>query len=150
MTAKQDEIILLIEDNPDDIELAMRAFRKNKIANKFVIAHDGAEALDYLLCQGAYADRDIKNKPRLILLDLKLPKISGLQVLEKIRSEESIKLTPVVILTSSKEEQDLANGYKFGANSYVRKPINFNDFVEAVRNIGLYWLLINEPPPDCR
>jgi two-component system response regulator len=146
---RHDETILLIEDNPDDIELAMRAFRKNNIANKFVIANDGVEALDYLLCQGAYTDRDIKNKPRLILLDLKLPKISGLQVLEKIRNEESTKFIPVVILTSSKEEQDLVNGYKFGANSYVRKPINFNDFVEAVRNIGLYWLLINEPPPDC-
>jgi two-component system, response regulator len=144
----KDEIILLIEDNPDDIELALRAFRKNKIANNVVVAHDGVEALDYLFCRGAYANRNLKDMPRLILLDLKLPKIDGLQVLEKIRSSEATKLTPVVILTSSKEEQDLIQSYQTGANSYVRKPIDFNAFVEAVRNIGLYWLLINEPPPD--
>ena len=144
----KDEIILLIEDNPDDVELALRAFRKNKIANNVVVARDGVEALDYLFCRGSYADRNIKNTPRLILLDLKLPKIDGLQVLEKIRASEATKLTPVVILTSSKEEQDLVQSYQGGANSYVRKPIDFNAFVEAVRNIGLYWLLINEPPPD--
>jgi two-component system response regulator len=144
----KDETILLVEDNPDDIELAMRAFRKNHIANKFIVAHDGVEALDYLFCHGAYAGRDITDKPRLILRDLKLPKIDGLQVLERLRAEESTKYLPVVILTSSKEEHDLVQGYRCGANSYVRKPIDFNAFVEAVRNIGLYWLLINEPPPD--
>jgi two-component system response regulator len=144
----EDENILLVEDNPDDIELAMRAFRKNKIANNVIVAHDGVEALDYLFCRGAHAGRNIKKTPRLILLDLKLPKIDGLQVLEQIRNNAATKLTPVVILTSSKEEQDLLQSYQTGANSYVRKPIDFNTFVEAVRNIGLYWLLINEPPPD--
>ena len=142
------ETILLIEDNPDDIELTMRAFRKNNIANNMVVARDGVEALDYLFCRGTYAERNIKDIPRLILLDLKLPKMDGLQVLECLRSEEYTKLVPIVILTSSREEQDLISGYKYGANSYVRKPINFNEFVDAVRNIGLYWLLINEPPPD--
>jgi len=145
---ERNETILLVEDNPDDIELTERAFRKNKIANNLVVAHDGIEALDYLFCKGAYAERDIKDIPRLILLDLKLPKMDGLQVLEHLRSDGYNKLVPVVILTSSKEEQDLISGYKCGANSYVRKPINFNEFVDAVRNIGLYWLLINEPPPD--
>jgi two-component system response regulator len=144
----KDQDILLVEDNPDDVELAMRAFRKNKIANKVVVARDGVEALDYLFCRGAFTNREPKETPRLILLDLKLPKIDGLQVLEKIRSTKATRLTPVVILTSSKEEQDLLQSYRNGANSYVRKPIDFNAFVEAVRNIGLYWLLINEPPPD--
>jgi CheY-like chemotaxis protein len=146
--AARDETILLVEDNPDDVELTMRAFRKNNIANNVVVAHDGVEALDYLFGRGAYADRNIKDTPRLILLDLKLPKLDGLQVLGHLRAEESTKLTPVVILTSSKEEQDLISGYKLGANSYVRKPVDFNKFVEAVHHIGLYWLLINEPPPD--
>jgi two-component system response regulator len=141
------ETILLIEDNPDDIELTKRAFRKNNIANELAITHDGIEALDYLFCRGAYTKRNIKDTPRLILLDLKLPKLNGLQVLEQLRANVNTKLIPVVILTSSKEEQDLINGYRNGANSYVRKPINFNDFVEAMRQIGLYWLLINEPPP---
>jgi CheY-like chemotaxis protein len=142
-----EEIILLVEDNPDDVELTKRAFRKNNIANSLVVAHDGVEALDYLFCRGAHADRNIKDCPRLILLDLNLPKMDGLQVLEQMRANESTKLVPVVILTSSKEEQDLISGYKSGANSYVRKPVDFNHFVEAVRHIGLYWLLINEPPP---
>jgi two-component system response regulator len=141
----RDETILLVEDNPDDVELTIRAFRKNNIANNVVVARDGVEALDYLLCQGTYAERDIKECPRLILLDLKLPKVDGLQVLERLRANEDTKLVPVVILTSSKEEQDLVSGYQSGANSYVRKPVDFNKFVEAVRQIGLYWLLINEP-----
>jgi len=145
---ERDETILLVEDNPDDVELTLRAFHKNNIANNVVIARDGVEALDYLFCQGAYADRIIKDTPRLILLDLKLPKLDGLQVLERLRADERSKLIPVVILTSSKEEQDLISSYKSGANSYVRKPVDFNRFVEAVRQIGLYWLLINEPPPD--
>jgi len=144
--AIRDEVILLVEDNPDDVELTMRAFRKNNIANNVVVARDGVEALDYLFCQGAFADRDARDAPRLILLDLKLPKLDGLQVLERLRADERTRLTPVVILTSSKEEQDLVSGYKTGANSYVRKPVDFNQFVEAVRHIGLYWLLINEPP----
>ena len=140
------ETILLVEDNPDDVELTLRAFRKNNIANNTVIVHDGAEALDYLFGTGDYTDRDIHDTPRIILLDLKLPKLNGLQVLERLRADERTKLTPVVILTSSKEEQDLIRGYKSGANSYVRKPVDFNQFVEAVRHIGLYWLLINESP----
>lgn len=145
--AIQDETILLVEDNPDDVELTMRAFRKNNIANNMVVARDGVEALDYLFCQGDYAGRDIKDRPRLILLDLKLPKLDGLQVLERLRADEHTKLVPVVILTSSKEEHDLVSGYRSGANSYVRKPVDFNKFVEAVRQIGLYWLLINESVP---
>jgi two-component system response regulator len=144
----KDETILLVEDNPDDVELTMRAFRKNNIANNVVIARDGVEALDYLFCMGAYTERDIKDTPRLILLDLKLPKLDGLQVLERLRADKYTRLIPVVILTSSKEEQDLISSYKTGANSYVRKPVDFNRFVEAVRQIGLYWLLINESPPD--
>jgi two-component system response regulator len=144
----RDETILLVEDNPDDVELTMRAFRKNNIANIITVARDGVEALDYLFCRGAYTDRNIKDTPRLILLDLKLPKMDGLQVLESLRANDFTKLIPVVILTSSKEEHDLISGYKSGANSYVRKPVDFNQFLEAVRNIGLYWLLINEPPPD--
>jgi two-component system response regulator len=138
------ETILLVEDNPDDVELTLRAFRKNNIANNVVVAHDGVEALDYLFCQGIYAERKTSEMPRLILLDLKMPRMDGLHVLERLRADERTRLTPVVILTSSKEEQDLTNSYKSGANSYVRKPVDFNEFLEAVRNIGLYWLLINE------
>ena len=141
-----DETILLVEDNPDDVDLTMRAFKKNNIANNVVVAQDGVEALDYLFGKGAYAHRDTNDMPRIILLDLKLPKLNGLQVLERLRDDERTKLTPVVILTSSKEEQDLIRGYKSGANSYVRKPVDFNQFVDAVRHIGLYWLLINETP----
>ena len=140
------ETILLVEDNPDDVELTMRAFRKNNIANHMVVTRDGVEALDYLFCRGDYADRNERDNPRLILLDLKLPKLNGLQVLESLRADERTKLIPVVILTSSKEEQDLISGYQIGANSYVRKPVDFNQFVDAVRHIGLYWLLINESP----
>lgn len=140
------ETILLVEDNPDDVELTLRAFKKNRIANKVVVVHDGVEALDYLFGTGVHASRDANDKPRVILLDLKLPKVDGLQVLKRLRADERTKLTPVVILTSSKEEQDLVSGYKSGANSYVRKPVDFNQFVEAVRQIGLYWLLINEIP----
>jgi two-component system, response regulator len=142
--------ILLVEDNPDDIELTLRAFRKNNIANDLAITRDGAEALDYLFCQGAHCQRDIEDMPRLILLDLNLPKLDGLQVLGRLRADERTRLLPVVILTSSKEEQDLVSGYHLGANSYVRKPVDFNEFVEAVRQIGLYWLLINEIPANTR
>ena len=143
-----DGTILLVEDNPDDIELTMRAFRKNNIANATAIVRDGAEALDYLFCRGAYSHRDIMDLPRLILLDLNLPKLDGLQVLERLRADERTRLVPVVILTSSKEEQDMIRGYRHGANSYVRKPVDFNAFVDAVHQIGLYWLLINEMPPS--
>ena len=140
------ETILLVEDNPDDVELLLRALRKNNIANSIAITRDGAEALDYLFATGKYTDRNANETPRIILLDLKLPKLNGLQVLERIRADERTVLTPVIILTSSKEEQDLISGYKSGANSYVRKPVDFNEFVDAVRQIGLYWLLINETP----
>lgn len=143
---KTGETILLVEDNPDDIELLMRALRKNNIANDITVTRDGAEALDYLFGSGKYTDRDTSITPRIILLDLKMPKLNGLQVLERVRADERTALTPVIILTSSKEEQDLISGYKSGANSYVRKPVDFNEFVEAVRQIGLYWLLINESP----
>jgi CheY-like chemotaxis protein len=143
---RRDETILLVEDNPDDVELTMRAFRKNNIANNVAVARDGVEALDYLFGRGPYAGRNTTETPRLILLDLKMPRMDGLHVLEHLRADERTKLTPVVILTSSKEEQDLVNSYKSGANSYVRKPIDFSQFLEAVRQIGLYWLLINESP----
>jgi two-component system response regulator len=145
-----DVLILLVEDNPDDEALALRALKKNNIGNRVVVVHDGAEALDFLFCTNAYADRDPHDLPQLILLDLKLPKVEGLEVLRRIRRDERTHLLPVVILTSSREEQDLVEGYKSGANSYVRKPIDFTEFVEAVRQLGLYWLVLNEGPPDKR
>lgn len=139
--------ILLVEDNPDDVELTMRAFRQNNIKNEIIVANDGVEALDYLFGAGKYEGRDLNDKPALILLDLKLPKIDGLEVLRKVRADERTSLLPVVILTSSKEEQDILRGYTLGTNSYVRKPIDFNEFSKAVGFLGLYWLLINETPP---
>lgn len=142
----RDETILLVEDNPDDVELTMRAFRKNKIANNVVVARDGVEALDYAFGRGSYVGRNTADTPRLVLLDLKMPRMDGFRVLEHLRADERTRLTPVVILTSSKEDQDLISSYKSGANSYVRKPVDFNEFLEAVRQIGLYWLLINESP----
>ncbi len=141
------KIILLVEDNPDDVELTLRAFKQNNISNKVIVAKDGTEALDYLFGQGLYAGRDVGDMPIIILLDIKLPKISGLEVLKTIRQNEFTKLIPVVILTSSTQEEDLFNGYKLGANSYVRKPVDFNQFVEAIKALGLYWLIWNEPPP---
>ncbi len=138
--------ILLVEDNPDDVALTMRALKKNNIANEVVVAKDGVEALDYLFGTGAYAGRDASKIPAVVLLDLKLPRIDGLDVLERLRKDERTKLTPVVILTSSKEEQDLIRGYRLGANSYIRKPVDFIQFSEAVRQLGLYWLILNEPP----
>ncbi|MEK6697862.1 MAG: response regulator [Nitrospirota bacterium] len=143
----KDKIILLVEDNPDDVELTLRALKKNNILNEVVVARDGAEALDYLFGKGAYAGRDMASMPAVILLDLKLPRIDGLEVLQRIRSEERTKFLPVVILTSSKEDKDRMSGYKLGANSYIRKPVDFNQFIEAVRQLGLYWLILNEPPP---
>ena len=141
------KIILLVKDNPDDEELTLRALEKNNIQNDVVVVRDGVEALDYLFGTGAYADRDTNVMPAVILLDLKLPKVDGLEVLRRIRADERTKLLPVVILTSSDEEQDRINGYGSGANSYVRKPVEFGQFIEAVRQLGLYWLLLNEPPP---
>jgi two-component system response regulator len=139
--------ILLVEDNPDDVALTLRAFKINNISNKIIVTGDGAEALDYLFGRGKYADRDIKDLPVLVLMDLKLPKISGLDVLKSIRQDMALKLVPVVILTSSSQEEDIINGYKMGANSYIRKPVNFNDFQEVIKYVGLYWLIWNEPPP---
>ncbi len=142
----QQRFILLVEDNPDDVELTLRALRVHNVQNEVAVVRDGAEALDYLFTTGAYASRDPGTMPTVILLDLKLPKIDGLEVLRRIRADERTELLPVVILTSSKEEQDVVNGYKLGANSYVQKPVDFAQFSEAVRQLGLYWLLLNEPP----
>ncbi|MGE5249936.1 MAG: response regulator [Bacteroidota bacterium] len=142
------KMILLVEDNPDDEALTIRALRKNNIGNELVVVRDGAEALDFLFCTGAFAGRDPHDRPQVILLDLKLPKVDGLEVLRQLRASPNTHLLPVVILTSSREEQDLIRGYSLGANSYVRKPVDFNQFVEAVRQLGLYWLVLNEAAPD--
>ena len=140
--------ILLIEDNADDEALTLRALKKNNIMNEVMVTRDGQEALDYLFCEGAYsARRQGDDALAVVLLDLKLPKIDGLEVLQRLRADERTRLQPVVILTSSKEEQDIVNGYRLGANSYIRKPVDFNQFMEAVRQLGLYWLMMNEPPP---
>jgi CheY-like chemotaxis protein len=143
----KDKVILLVEDNPDDVELTIRAFRKNHISNPVIVARDGAEALDYLQGAGTHAGRDIRDMPIVVLLDLKLPKIDGLEVLKHIRQNELTKVLPVVILTSSKEERDVISGYKLGANSYICKPVDFEQFSEAIKSLGLYWLVWNEPPP---
>lgn len=139
--------ILLVEDNPDDVELTLRAFRKSKIANEVVVARDGVEALDYLFATGEHAGRDNSSLPQLVLLDLKLPRLDGLQVLGRIRAHTKTRLLPVVVLTSSTEQPDLVTGYSLGANSYIRKPVDFQEFLVAVRRLGLYWLLLNQPPP---
>jgi two-component system response regulator len=139
--------ILLVEDNPDDVDLTLRALKKNNIKNDVVVVSDGVEALDFLFGTGKYSGRDLTIMPTVILLDLKLPKIDGLEVLRRLRAKDLTKFLPVVILTSSKEEQDIAKSYSLGVNSYVRKPVDFNKFAEAVCHLGLYWLLINETPP---
>jgi CheY-like chemotaxis protein len=143
-----DKVILLVEDNPDDEVLTLRALKKNNIGNDVVIVRDGAEALDYLFGTGPYSVRDMRIMPAVTLLDLKLPKVDGLEVLRRLRSDARTELIPVVVLTSSKEDQDLIESYKLGANSYIRKPVDFSQFVEAIRQLGLYWLVINEPPPS--
>ena len=142
--------ILLVEDNPDDEELTKRAFRRNNFVNELVVVRDGAEALRFLLGGEGHRDPGLTPNPTVILLDLKLPKVDGLEVLRGIRADPRTKLVPVVILTSSKEEEDIASGYRLGCNSYIRKPVDFNQFTEAVRNLGLYWLLLNEPPVERR
>ena len=141
-----ERVIFLVEDNPDDEALTLRALHQNNIKNTVIVARDGVEAVDYLLGKGAHAGRDTTALPELVLLDLKLPKLDGFEVLRRIRADERLKLLPVVILTSSKEEQDLINGYKLGANSYIRKPVDFTQFTDAVKQLGLYWLVLNEPP----
>lgn len=141
------KMILLVEDNADDEALTLRALNKNKIANKISIVRDGAEALDFLFATGAHAGRDPLELPEVILLDLKLPKVDGLEVLRRIRSDPRTKMLPVVVLTSSKEDQDMIKAYSIGVNSYVRKPVDFNQFVEAIGQLGLYWLVLNEAPP---
>lgn len=146
----EDKIILLVEDNADDEKLTLRALKKNNICNEVVVARNGAEALDFLFGTGAYAGRNLNLMPQVILLDLKLPKLSGLEVLRRMRTDDRTRLLPVVILTSSNEEQDRLNGYDLGANSYVRKPVDFNQFSEAARQLGLYWLILNEPAPTRR
>jgi two-component system response regulator len=141
-----EKVILLVEDNPDDELLTRRALKKNNIGNEVIVARDGVEALDYLFGTGAHEGRDLSELPQVMLLDLKLPKIDGLGVLRRVRADERTRLLPIVILTSSREQQDLVDGYGCGANSYIRKPVDFAQFIEAVRQLGLYWLVLNETP----
>jgi two-component system response regulator len=143
----RNRIILLVEDNANDVELTMRAFEKSNVANEIVVVGDGEEAINYLFRTGRYAGRDPKAMPEVILLDMKLPKIDGLGVLQRVRADERTRRLPVVILTSSKEEKDVIMSYDLGANSFVRKPVDFAQFIDAARHIGLYWLVMNEPPP---
>jgi len=139
--------ILLVEDNPADIELTLDALRRNGLANRLIVARDGEEALELLFCRGTHSARSFERPPKLVLLDLKLPKVDGLEVLRQLKTDRRTKAIPVVVLTSSKEERDLVNGYQLGANSYIQKPVDFDQFRETVRQLGLYWLLVNEPPP---
>ena len=140
--------ILLVEDNPDDVELTLRAFRKHRIVNEVVVARDGVEALEYLLGTGTQADRDSRPLPSVVLLDLKLPRIDGLELLSRLRNDARTRLLPVVILTSSREDQDIVKSYNLGINSYICKPVDFEKFIDAVGQVGLYWLLLNELPPQ--
>ena len=138
--------ILLVEDNPNDVELALHALKKNNIANRIEVVRDGAEALEFIFATGAYAQRSIGNGPKVILLDLKLPKVDGLEVLRQIKSDPRTRAIPVVVLTSSREDRDIVESYNLGVNSYIVKPVDFEQFTEAVRTLGLYWLLLNQPP----
>ncbi|TLY36621.1 MAG: response regulator [Nitrospirae bacterium] len=139
--------ILLVEDNPDDVELTLHAFRKHNLANRVHVARDGAEALDFLFRTSAYKDRRIEDSPHVVLLDLKLPKVDGLEVLQRMKADPRTRMIPVVVLTTSREDRDITESYRLGVNSYIVKPVNFEQFTEAVRQLGLYWLLMNEPPP---
>jgi CheY-like chemotaxis protein len=147
MSGVSSKTILLVEDNPDDEALAIRALKRHHISNEIVVARDGVEALDYLFGTGQYTGRDLSLKPTVVLLDLKLPRVDGLEVLRRLREDERTRLLPVVILTTSNEEQDMLDSYSFGCNSYIRKPVDFIEFSEAIRQLGMYWLLMNEPPP---
>ena len=142
----RNHVILLVEDNPDDVELTRRALDESNVANKLVVVRDGVEALQYLFREDAYAGRDAADLPEVVLLDLKLPKIDGLEVLRRIRADERTRILPVVVLTSSNAERDIVESYALGANSYIRKPVEFERFVEATKTLGLYWLVLNEPP----
>ena len=139
--------ILLVEDNPDDVELAVHALRRENLANQIEVARDGEEALDFLFCRGRHANRSFDDPPRLVLLDLKLPKVDGLEVLKQVKSDPRTKAIPVVIVTSSREEMDLVNGYKLGVNAYIQKPVDFGQFQQMVKRLGLFWLVVNQPPP---
>ncbi|MGH9698973.1 MAG: response regulator [Candidatus Acidiferrales bacterium] len=139
--------ILLVEDNPADAELALHALQKSKMANQIRVLQDGAEALEFLFCRGAFANRRFDSPPRLVLLDLKLPKVDGLQVLREVKTDPRTRAIPIIILTSSKEDRDLVKSYTLGVNSYIQKPVNFNEFQEVVRQLGMYWLLVNCKPP---
>lgn len=141
-------VILLVEDNPDDVELTRVALEDTHVANRLVVARDGQEALDWLFCAGKFADRTPCQTPSLLLLDLKLPKINGLEVLQRLREDPRTRRLPVVILTSSREERDIIRGYDLGANSYIQKPVDYAQFLEAIRQLGVYWMVINEPPPS--
>jgi CheY-like chemotaxis protein len=142
-----EKVILLVEDNPDDEALAIRALKRHHVGNDIVVAHDGVEALEYLFGTGSYAGRDVNLKPSVVLLDLKLPRVDGLEVLRRLREDDRTRLLPVVVLTTSSEEQDLLDSYSLGCNSYIRKPVDFIQFSEAIRQLGMYWLLMNQPPP---
>lgn len=143
-----DAEILLIEDNQDDLDLTLHALKRENLANNILVARDGEEALDFFFCRGSYTGRNFDSPPRLVLLDLKLPKINGIEVLQQIKSDPRTKSIPVVVLTSSKEEMDLVRSYNFGANSYIQKPVNFSEFRQTVKHLGLYWLVVNQPVPQ--
>jgi two-component system response regulator len=146
--AEEQVEILLVEDDPNDLKLALYALKQERIGNRVQIARDGEEALDFLFCQGAFAHRDPNHHPRLILLDLKLPKVCGLEVLNRLRADPRTRLLPVVILTSSKQEEDLVRSYRLGVNSYIQKPVDFDQFRNIVRQLGYYWMVVNQPPPE--
>jgi two-component system response regulator len=147
MMSRQAEVeILLVEDNPSDAELALRALRKHHLANNIVVVTDGEEALDFIFARGKFGDRSVENHPKVILLDLKLPKVDGLEVLRTIKGDPRTRIIPVVVLTSSKQESDIVESYRLGVNSYIVKPVDFDKFVAAVRDLGMYWLLLNQPP----